>query len=243
MEPTILFEDEQMVVIDKPAGLTVNKSDTTKSVVTLQDWMENKYPIFGVLHDGTDDFHNRSGLVHRLDKETSGVLVLAKTSAAFHALQMQFKERKVKKIYLALSHGVISPETGEINVPVGRTPWNRTHFGVVAGGRESKTNYKVLGVRYQVWRKKREPLSLVELYPQTGRTHQIRVHLKHINHPIFADELYAGRKTARDDRQILPRLFLHAAKLSFFHPVTGEFTTFTSPLPEVLQTFWDGLEK
>ncbi len=234
-EITILFQDDALLVIDKPSGIIVNKADTTKGQVTVQDWAEDKLGIknyeLRIMEDS--DFYNRGGIVHRLDKETSGILLIAKTPEAFLELQRQFKERVVKKTYLALSHGAIVPEEGEISVPVGRLPWNRKQFGVVAGGREAMTKYKVISTFPSPIGN--EQLTLVELYPETGRTHQIRVHLKHIGYPIFADFLYAGRKTARDDRRLLSRVFLHAAKISFLHPSTGEQVSFESPLPEELQ--------
>lgn len=215
----IVYEDKDILVINKPAGITVNKSETTKGD-TIQDYLEHTYDIPV----------ERSGIVHRIDKETSGLLIIAKNAGAFENLQRQFKERIVKKIYLALVHGVMQGE-GEIRVPIGRLPWNRTRFGVLAGGRDAITKYKVL----KNLSIKGEALSLLELYPETGRTHQIRVHLKYLNHPIFSDELYAGRKTARSDRKILPRLFLHAKKISFIHPITGKRVEFENNLPKELE--------
>lgn len=250
MEPKVIFEDSDLLVLDKPAGMIVNRSDTTKGEMTLQDWVEkylkitnsksqisNKLQIQNLNYEeqAKVDFVNRAGIVHRLDKETSGILLVAKTLEAFINLQAQFKERKVRKTYVALSHGRIKPQTGEINVNVGRLPWNRKRFGVIAGGRESVTLYKVLSIKYLVSEKSKEPLSLVELTPKTGRTHQIRVHLQYLKHPIFGDPLYAGRKTSRQDRKLLPRVFLHAAKISFFHPKKNELLTFESPLSDDLQ--------
>src|SRR5688572_24099945 len=151
---SILFEDDNLVVIDKPAGITVNRADTTKNETTVQDWAEEKYGIkytqdLGSEKSATEtgeqtwdpvvEFYKRGGVVHRLDKETSGCLILAKNPESFVALQKQFKERTVKKVYQAFAHGAIKPEEGEINVPVGRLPWNRKSFGIVPGGRESKT--------------------------------------------------------------------------------------------------------
>lgn len=265
MNPKIIFEDEELLVLDKPAGMIVNRSDTTTGEITLQDWVEGYLKIQSTKHETRNksensnikngfefrnsdfDFIARAGIVHRLDKETSGIILVAKTLEAFINLQSQFKERKVQKTYLALAHGKIEPVEGEINVAVGRLPWNRKRFGVVAEGRESKTLYKVLSIMYYASEKGKEPLSLVELNPKTGRTHQIRVHLQYLKHPIFADPLYAGRKTSRDDRKLLSRVFLHASKISFFHPVsaktsadeakTGELLSFESPLPEELQHF------
>ncbi len=231
----ILYEDDDLIVINKPAGIIVNKADTTKGEITVQDWAEEKLKIKKekLKVEQGDDFLNRGGIVHRLDKETSGILLIAKNPASFLELQRQFKERIVKKTYIALAHGKVVPEEGEINVPVGRLPWNRKQFGVVAGGREAKTKYKVVSSKY--YEVVKDELSLLELYPETGRTHQIRVHLKYIGHPIFGDFLYAGRKTQRDDRKYLSRVFLHAAKISFLHPRTGEEISFTAALPTELE--------
>ena len=201
--------------------------------------------------------------MHRLDKETSGILLVAKTKDAFENLQKQFKERQVKKTYIALVHGKVESREGEINVPVGRLPWNRKRFGVLAEGREAVTKYKVLTLYSVILSAsegsngilrhspqndmstngmKNEKLTLLELYPETGRTHQIRVHLKYIGHPIFADPLYAGRKTARNDRKLLARIFLHAAKISFYHPKNEDQLSFESPLPKELNNFLQSLD-
>ena len=229
----------------------MNRSETTKDEMTIQDWAEKRIGIkrnesavkakkFG--EEGWDprlDFYTRGGIVHRLDKETSGVLIIAKTPDAFVSLQKQFKDRIVDKTYIALAHGTMIPKVGEISVPVGRLPWNRNRFGVLPGGRESKTLYTVQAYYQNPYTK--EQLSYVVLCPQSGRTHQIRVHLKYINHPIFADFLYAGRKTSRDDRKILSRVFLHAIKISFIHPKTGLHVSYEAPLAaelkKLLQTF------
>lgn len=250
MDIPILYEDKDMLVLEKPAGVIVNRSDTTKEQVTVQDFVEKHLglsPYYstkpvpeGEFKSPEETFKERSGIVHRLDKETSGILLVAKTLPAFIELQRQFKERIVKKIYLALAHGKLQPSAGIISVPVGRLAFNRKRFGVVAGGRESVTSYKVLS--FYTNPKTKEVLSLVELFPQTGRTHQIRVHLKHLNRPIVSDELYAGRKTARDDRKHLQRLFLHAAGISFLHPQSGEEMHFTSELTEELKGFLSSLQ-
>lgn len=254
MEPKILFENDHFLVVDKPAGVIVNRSDTTAAVETLQDWSEKQMGLprweskqLIDTYDPKEVFLQRGGIVHRLDKETSGAMLIAKHPESFAYLQSLFKERKVKKTYLALAHGKFEQESGEISVPVGRLPWNRKQFGVVADGRAALTKYQVRDMKYLVQGKTKEPLTLVELYPETGRTHQIRVHLKYIFHPIFADFLYAGRKIARDDRKLLERVFLHAHTLSFpaYDPDTetheGEMVTYQSPLPHALQTFFDHL--
>jgi 23S rRNA pseudouridine1911/1915/1917 synthase len=259
MEPKVIFEDEDLLVLDKPAGWIVNRSDTTKGEETIQDFVEEYLKIRSPKPEARNkseapndqngfefrnsdfEFTNRAGIVHRLDKETSGILLVAKNVQAFTNLQAQFKERKVQKTYVALAHGKIEPETGEINVAVGRLPWNRKRFGVLSGGRESITLYKVLSIKYYVSGTNKEPLSLVELYPKSGRTHQIRVHLQYIHHPIFSDPLYAGRKTSRQNRKILGRIFLHASKISFTHPQNNKPLSFESPLPEDLTKFLSSL--
>jgi len=307
MEPKIIFEDNDILVLDKPAGMVVNKSDTTVGEKTVQEWVEGYLKIRSTKHEIRNkykiqnsppradqplaenvqndfefrpdligiEFSNRAGIVHRLDKETSGIILVAKTKEAFENLQKQFKERQVKKTYIALVHGEVKYPVGEINVPVGRLPWNRKRFGVLAEGREAVTKYKVLrfyevrsgmleaGLRSEKWDPYSDishrflasqfphhtSYSLLELYPETGRTHQIRVHLKYFGHPIFADPLYAGRKTARNDRKLLPRIFLHASKISIYHPASPaggpeskELVSFESPLPEELQDFLLGLK-
>jgi len=225
VNPTIIFEDESILVLNKPSGWITNDASTTTTQPVLQTWLrENlKYPLIG-------DRERRDGIVHRLDKETSGLLIIAKTISAFENLQSQFKERKVTKTYIALTHGEIEPKEGEIVASVGRLPWRRERFGVLPGGREATTDYTVI----KTLENKDEKFSLVELYPKTGRTHQIRIHLKFIGHPIVGDYFYAGRKTAREDRLWCPRLFLHASKISFFHPETGKELTFESELPKDL---------
>src|SRR3990167_11299744 len=259
MDIKIIYEDSDLLVVDKPTGITVNRSDTTREEETVQDWTEKQFTIdnLPLIIDREGDFYKRGGIVHRLDKETSGILLIAKNPASFLNLQNQFKERRVEKTYIALVHGEIKPEIGEINVPVGRLPFNRKRFGIVAGGREAVTKYKLLSVFSSLLSSNSQPVlgssvqknrqqitesySLLELYPKTGRTHQIRVHLKYFGHPVFSDPLYGGRKTARKDRKVLPRLFLHAAKISFEHPKTKKIIFFESPLPKELLDFLSGL--
>jgi 23S rRNA pseudouridine1911/1915/1917 synthase len=225
MEPKILYEDDALFVIEKPAGWIVNEASTTKDQPVLQTWLRKlEYPL-------VDDEVSRHGIVHRLDKETSGVMLVAKTKEAFDKLQAEFKAREVQKTYVALVHGRIDEE-GEIDAPLGRLPWRRDRFGVVAGGRTSVTPYKPL----QFFPGNNAGHTLVEFYPKTGRTHQIRVHCKYIGHAIVADEFYAGRKTARNDRKWCPRLFLHAASIKFIHPVTEKEMEFKSELPKDLES-------
>lgn len=233
MEPKIIFQDDSIFVIDKPSGWITNSSSTTTDQPVLQKWLEEnfKYPI-------VKEELLRSGIVHRLDKETSGIVVVAKTKEAFEKLQAEFKNREVQKTYVALLHGRIVEPEGTIKATVGRLPWRRDRFGVLPGGRESVTEYKVL----KFYPEERGGYSLVEFHPKTGRTHQIRVHAKHIGHAIVSDEFYAGRKTARNDRKFCPRLFLHASGIKFTHPVTGKIMEFKSDLPEDLQGVLKSLE-
>ena len=213
------------MVINKPAGIVTDKAVTNKNK-TVQDWVEENFD-----HELARDFEHRNGIVHRLDKDTSGVLVIAKTVDAYEELQRQFKDRETGKTYVALVHGKVDGE-GEIEAPVGRLPWNRMRFGVYPGGKPAKTKYKVLGMKNRV----SEEYTLLELHPETGRTHQLRVHLKHIGHPIVSDAFYAGRKTARNDQKWCSRLFLHAKSLEFKHPETGEVVQYEAQLPPDLQS-------
>ncbi len=221
MDIPILFEDESILAVNKPPGIVVNRSQTAHTD-TLQDWAEKRLNLTN-LTNLTNDYFQRAGIVHRLDKETSGVLLIAKTPAAFEHLQKQFKDRVIKKTYLALVHGNVVPSKGSVNAPVGRLPWNRERFGILPGGKDALTKYQVL--------KRNEKYSLIELHPESGRTHQIRVHMKYINHPVVCDYLYAGRKTYSQDKLIFTRVMLHAWKITFVHPVAGSSIDLEAPVP------------
>lgn len=243
MDVPILFEDDSLLIINKPPGVVVNRADSVKEE-TIQDWAQNHlhitppsvrskavvHPDGSVTRDIKAEFAQRAGIVHRIDKETSGCLIIAKTPEVFEELQRQFKEREIHKTYRAIVHGILVPPEGEVSAPVGRLPWNKERFGIVPGGKEAVTKYKVISNPHSVISK--EPLSLVEVYPETGRTHQIRVHMKYINHPLVGDYLYAGRKTARADRLWAPRVMLHAWKVSFTHPVSSQRLAFEAPIPD-----------
>lgn len=246
----ILYEDNDTMVINKPAGLVVNRAESVKGE-TLQDWADEKLKIqsFDRVWDKNsetrtqcedDEFYNRSGIVHRLDKETSGILIVAKKPSAFFALQKQFAERLVEKHYLALIHGTMPAPRGEITVPIARLPWKRERFGVLTDGKESSTGYKTLAT-YQF--PKGECFSLLELAPKTGRTHQIRVHLKYMGHPIVSDSFYVGSKRLRGDLALSPRLFLHAARIRFLQPQTDKYVACEAPLPPDLSDVLSKLEK
>lgn len=212
MKIGILFEDQTTLVVCKPTGLVVNRSQSAKGL-TLQDWIEKKYP--------------GGALVHRLDKETSGVLLIAKNDEALAFLQRQFKKRETKKTYLTLVHGQILPRQAVIKTAISRSPFDSKKFGVFLSGRPAETKYEL--VRYYQ-NKKGQVFSLLKVFPKTGRTHQIRVHLKFQGYSVVGDSQYAGRKTARADRQWCPRQFLHAKSLTFTHPQTKKVMTCQCPL-------------
>jgi len=231
-KPKIIFSDRWILVINKPSGLVVNRAETVKGK-TLQDWVEENNQISKSVNNRIiedRDFVSRSGVVHRLDKDTSGIMVVAKTPQAFTELQRQFKDRQVIKKYLALAHGRLKPKKGDIKLPLARNPQNRKKFVVRLKGKMALTYYQVLNY----WQKG-EWFSFLELKPKTGRTHQLRVHLSHLGHPIVADPIYLGRKRLIGDRQWCSRLFLHAQFLSFIHPQCGQRVQFSLDLPEELR--------
>lgn len=238
-EPQIIFEDDDILVINKPSGWITNDASTTKDQPVLQGYVRQH---LGISKDDSqkDTFRSRDGIVHRLDKETSGCIVVAKNEESFKNLQKQFKERIVKKKYIALTHGIVEPEEGSVEAPVGRLPWRRDRFGVLPGGRSSHTDYETNGTYVD---ENGSRYSLLSLFPKTGRTHQIRIHMKHIGHPLVADDFYAGRKTARDDRQWCPRLFLHASEITFNHPTNGKSITYKADLHADLDKVLQSLKK
>lgn len=251
----ILFEDDALLVVNKPAGVVVNRSETAKEK-TVQDWVEGKFRanVQGEANSSLPlafspyplAFVQRAGIVHRLDKETSGCLIVAKTPEAFAQLQRQFQERTVQKEYIALVHGMIEPKEGTIRVPILRSRGDRRKFAVLPGGRIAETRYATISTLHRVDRSIRNGrsqqlnLTLLRLFPKTGRTHQIRVHLVYIGHPIVSDTVYAGEKRSRADRAWCPRMFLHAQRITFRHPVDKRERAVEAPLPEdlgnVLQT-------
>ena len=223
MDTKIIFEDKNILLLNKPSGVVMNRANTTKKP-TIQDWLE-KY-----LKLKDEGIGGRAGIVHRLDKGTSGIIIVAKTTKAFENIQRQFKERKVEKSYQCLVHGKIEIKKGQIKAPVGRLPWNRERFGVLPGGRSAETNYEVISY----YKNDKDIFSLVNVFPRTGRTHQIRIHMKYLGYPLVADEFYAGRKTSRKDKAWCPRLFLHAKSISFVHPNTNKKLVFQANLPDDL---------
>lgn len=226
MQIPIIYEDDVLLVIDKPGGLVVNKSESANRD-TLQSWAQAR---FNISESGDSDFASRAGIVHRLDKDTSGLLIIAKSESAFISLQGQFFLRRVVKNYTTLVHGKLAPETGIVKAPVARLPGNRKKFGVVAGGRDAQTEYHVTSF-YQF---QNSLYSLLKIIPLSGRTHQIRIHLKYLGYPIVGDNLYAGKKYSEQDKELTDRIFLHACYLRFEHPITGKWMELKSDLPEDL---------
>jgi len=212
---TILYEDDDLLVIDKPAGLTVHPAPGHPDH-TLVNALLAHLPDLPAGDDPT-----RPGLVHRLDKDTSGLMLVAKNRVAQANLSDQFKARTVAKTYLVLVKGHLTPEHGIIEAPIGRDPRHRQRMAVVNRGREARTEYFV--------KKYAGSYTLLEIKPQTGRTHQIRVHLAAIGHPVAGDSTYGGKSPH------LPRQFIHAAGLGFHLPSSGEYAEFSSELPPDLE--------
>ncbi|MBM3949574.1 MAG: RluA family pseudouridine synthase [SAR202 cluster bacterium] len=218
----VVYEDQDILVVDKPAGMTVHPAPGHKAG-TLAN------ALLARIHDLQDiGGRLRPGIVHRLDKDTSGLLVVAKNDAAFASLTAQFKARHVHKTYLALVQGTPHPKEASIEAPVGRSRRDRKRMAVVEDGRPSVTHYRVVrGFR---------GYAMVEAMPVTGRTHQIRVHLASIGHPVVGDATY-GKAEPKLGRQ-----FLHAARLELALPSTGRMVEFASPLPPQLEAFLEGPE-
>ena len=220
---TVVYQDENLVVIDKPAGLAVHPGPGHPDKTLVNALLAMCPDIQGIGGE------IRPGIVHRLDKNTSGLMVAAKTHRAHNDLSAQIKARQVTKGYLALVEGVPKLPEGKIDVPVGRHPRHRTRMAVVVGGKEARTSYKA--------REQFRCHSLLEIYLETGRTHQIRVHMAHIGRPLVGDTVY-GKASP-----LVERHFLHAFQLGFKHPVNGEPLEFQSGLPVDLSLAVDELRK
>lgn len=224
----IAYEDDDLLVVDKPAGLVVHPAPGHMHG-TLVNALLARHPALREV-GGPE----RAGIVHRLDGDTSGLLLVAKTAPALEKLQRQFKTRRVEKVYLALVEGRVEAKEGRIEAPIARDPANRKRMAVVPegrGGRRAVTTFRVLGYYLSPASAERHEFSLLELNLLTGRTHQIRVHLAFIKHPVAGDRVYGRRK----QRIACPRQFLHAARLVFIQPTTGETITVEAPLPTDLR--------
>jgi len=213
---TIVYEDDDLLVVDKPAGLVVHPAPGHPGG-TLVNALLARYPNLRI----TDTL--RPGIVHRLDKDTSGLMVVAKNDRAFACLVEQMKKREVLKEYIVLVHGQLRVKEGVIDAPIGRDPRNRKKMAVVPGGKPARTLFRVVQMLDQ--------FTLVEAQLETGRTHQIRVHFASIGHPVVGDQVYGpGKRDLEIGRQ-----FLHAYRLSFRLPSTGKQADFRSPLPADLE--------
>ncbi len=223
----ILYEDADLVVVDKPAGMVVHPAPGNPDRTLVNALLHHCRDLSGI--GGVE----RPGIVHRLDKDTSGVMVAVKTDTAHRSLSRQMKSRSVRKLYLAIVRGAVARDAGVIEAPIGRHERHRKRMAVhTARGREARTLFEVLE-RFAGY-------DLLSLQLKTGRTHQIRVHLAHLGHPIVGDPVYGGRHFAEiggpDAAKIqVPRQMLHARLLGFRHPRTEAFMEFEAPLPEDLQ--------
>lgn len=210
----ILYQDSDVVIVNKPCGMVVHPAAGNEDGTLVNALLYHISDLSGVGGE------LRPGIVHRLDKDTSGLLLVAKNDRAHAALSEQFRERTMEKHYRAVALGSFREDSGLIDAPIARHPADRKKMAVIAGGRESKTEWHVL--------ERLHGATLLDVHLLTGRTHQIRVHMQHIGHPLLGDPIYAPnvRMTVR-----IPRLMLHAYSLSFTHPATGERMSFCAPLP------------
>jgi 23S rRNA pseudouridine1911/1915/1917 synthase len=219
----VIHEDPEMIVVDKPAGLVVHPGSGHERS-TLAAGLLYRYPeLEGVGAAG------RWGLIHRLDRDTSGVLVVGRTAASFERLNSDMARRRIRRLYATLVHGTFATPTGTIDAPIGRDPDRPTRRAVVPGGKPAVTHYEVIEEFTPA------DVSLLEVALATGRTHQIRVHMTAIDHPIVGDKAYSSLNKA----VVSPRIFLHAQQVTLHHPVTEDELTFTSPLPSDLTEVLD----
>lgn len=219
----IVYEDDDVIVVNKPQGMVVHPAPGHPDH-TLVNALLYHSPLSTI--NGTF----RPGIVHRIDKDTSGLLMVAKNDLAHQSLAEQLRNKTNKREYLALVYGQIKEDEGTIDAPLGRNPQDRKKQAVVKGGRHAVTHFKVI--------KRYDNFTLIKCILETGRTHQIRVHMKYIGHPLVGDPLYGPRKVIGKNGQ-----FLHAALLGFKHPRTGKEMVFEAPLPENFQKMLDKLDK
>ena len=212
----IVYEDDDVVVVNKPQGMVVHPSAGHPNG-TLVNGLLYQVKNLSTINDVV-----RPGIVHRIDKDTSGLLMVAKNDHAHESLAQQLKNKTSLRKYVALVHGEIPHEKGRIEAPIGRSKVNRKMQAVIEGGKPAVTHFEVL--------KRFEGFTLIELQLETGRTHQIRVHMQYIGYPVAGDPLYGPKKTLKGNGQ-----FLHAKLLGFEHPTTGDSMAFEAPLPEIFE--------
>jgi 23S rRNA pseudouridine1911/1915/1917 synthase len=222
IELDIRYEDEAIIILSKKAGMLTHPAPGSYSHTLVNALLNYSSSISGF--SGKE----RAGIVHRLDRDTSGLLIVAKNERVHHILSEMFSKRKVKKTYIALVEGRIDEEEGVIELPIGRSRIDRKKMAVsIDRGRRSKTEFKPVESLREA--------TLLNVYPRTGRTHQIRVHMSYIGHPVIGDAVYGNKNTARVAERIgLKRQFLHAAGIEFAHPLSGKKMIFSDGLPEDL---------
>lgn len=221
----ILYEDKDVIVVNKPQGMVVHPASGVYEGTLVNALLNHCTDLSGI--NGV----SRPGIVHRIDKDTSGVLVVAKNDFAHNKLAEQLKNHSMKRVYIALAEGIIKEEEGIVNQPLARHPVDRIKIAVIKGGREAVTHYKVI--------KRFKSSSLIECRLETGRTHQIRVHMSFLGHPLVGDPVYGYKK----QRFNLNGQMLHAKVLGFLHPVTGEYMEFEAEPPEYFKKVIEILEK
>lgn len=220
----IIYEDKDIVLINKAQGMVVHPGAGNPNGTLVNALLFHIKDLSGI------NGEIRPGIVHRLDKDTSGILMVAKNDEAHVNLSEQLQNRTVKRKYWALVHGVLPHEHGTINAPIGRDPKDRQKFTVIKGGKEAISHFRVL--------ERIQKFSLMEVSLETGRTHQIRVHLNYIDHPVAGDKIYGPKKSLEGNGQ-----FLHARMLEFTHPRTGETMSFEAELPALFEETLDRLRK
>lgn len=225
--PPVRYEDEHLLIVAKPAGMVVHPGVGNPAGTMVQALVAAGYDLAAVAGD------RRPGIVHRLDKDTSGLLVVARSDEAYRGLVRALKARNVDRTYLALAEGELPGATGRIEVPIGRDPSDRKRFAAVPDGKRAVTHWEILGNGRVDTGPDEVPVSRVRCRLETGRTHQIRVHLSYAGHPVVGDRTYGAR---RDVARALgvDRPALHAAELAFDHPITGERVALEEPLPDDL---------
>ena len=235
---SVIYEDAEMIVVNKQADMIVHpaRGNTHGTLVNGLVYYANQ------LSTGSGEF--RPGIVHRLDKNTTGVLVVAKTDTAHWKLARQFAQRKTSKTYIAVVHGTLELRADRINQPMGMHPRVRTKYAIRPDGKEAITFYEVL--------EEFRGFSLVKLSPRTGRTHQLRVHMAYLQHPVVADDMYGGKvvydwqlqdRDAEASEPVMSRTALHAWKLQIRHPISAEMMEFVAPLPADMQQLIDKLRQ